>query len=567
LFGRRRTAQLISTSSTTTVAAGEATFPVEVALEAIVQASRTAIAVVDDHGRIVKVTGAFGLLCGRSHESLLDLSVADLVNPADRAALVAQLSDGLPGTVTVRLAGSVGGHSCEVVVDPLPSSTGGATLSFETTTGRWSPQLDPISGLMTRRALLASASEVVVGADRGDIVAITVADLSRFNDVNRILGHDAGDRLLLAAADLLRAALPVQDLIARISADTFAVVSGPHRDTESVTAAALMVQHALRGIVEVDRTPVLLAARVGYATVEHGDVAAALQQAARACARAASGSTAGVAMASAGDAIAPASLAIEAELRRAIDACAIDVAFQPIVRTDDGTLVAFEALARWRHGSADVDPALFVRVAEDLGIVHELDRCVMAKAIASAAAWQHALPGVGLHVNCSPKGLHDDPAVVDHVIAQCVAHGLDPELVAVEITESQDLLDEPPSLRRLAQAGVQLVIDDLGAGSSSLRALRRLPIAEVKLDRALVQPIDRSVEDEVIARGVTALAHALNVSVVAEGIENAEQLEAARRTGCDLVQGYAIARPMSLTELLTWEPSLIGTGVPSACGC
>jgi diguanylate cyclase (GGDEF)-like protein len=521
------------------------------ALRAIAAASRTPIAVVDADGAIVAASGALGLLCGQSVDRLDRTSILELVRTTDRPVVAASLTAGRPSRLPVHLAAWAGGEECELAIEPMPN--GGAIATFEMTGARWAAQLDPITGLLTRRGLLVGAADIVAGTDRGDLMCVIVADLARRNDVNRILGHDAGDRLLSIAAEALRTSLPVQDLVARISADTFAVVSGPHRDAASMSSAALMVQHALRGVVEVDRTPILMAARVGYAVIERGDVAVALQHAARACARAGSGTGAMAVMASAGDTIAPASLAIEAELRRAIDECAIGVAFQPIVSTADGSVVAFEALARWRHGAADVDPALFVRVAEDLGIVHELDRCVMSKAIAAAVAWQHALPGVGLHVNCSPKGLHEDPAIVDHVIAQCIAHGLDHTLVAVEITESQDLLDEPPSLRRLAQAGVRLVIDDLGAGSSSLRALRRLPIAEVKLDRALVQPIDRSIEDEVIARGVTALAHALDVSVVAEGIETDEQLEAARRTGCDLVQGYAIARPMTLTDVLTWR--------------
>jgi diguanylate cyclase (GGDEF)-like protein/PAS domain S-box-containing protein len=525
------------------------------ALRALADTSASASVVTDRSGRVAFATRRAGELAGVGADDLVGTLVVTLVADADRSMLTRRIDDALPSCVAVRLRHASGVvHAVDATIEPIPA---GLSITFAPqASAERHPGLDPVTGLADRSSFLTSMASLRAEARRrGHLVGVVVVDLHRFDTVNRALGHEAGNELLRRAAERLRAADGhACEIVARSHGDTFLVATGPHADAPAMEAAADRIRTALRGVVDVLGTPILLSAAVGVAEVDTADVSAAVQRAAIACGRARR-SPATVAVATSADSSTPWALSLEAALRTAIDADEIEVHLQPIVHVASGEVAAVEALARWRHEGVSVPPVVFVRIAEEIGMIHELDRLVLRKAAALAASWQDTHPSIGVHVNCSPTGLCGVTDFAAFVADSCTGAGLDPSMLTIELTETTDLLDlptGPTGLQAIVDLGVRLALDDLGAGSSSLKALRRLPITQLKLDRSLIGPLGQSAQDDAIASAIVSLAHALNVEVVAEGVDTVAKLGMVARTGCELAQGHLIAPAMPIDELRSW---------------
>jgi EAL domain-containing protein (putative c-di-GMP-specific phosphodiesterase class I) len=253
-------------------------------------------------------------------------------------------------------------------------------------------------------------------------------------------------------------------------------------------------------------------------------------------------------------------LEMEKQLRAALERDEIWLQYQPQVEVRSGRITGMEALARWRQpGGELVEPARFVALAEETGLIFPLGERVLRMACTQARAWQSAgLPPVRMAVNLSPLQLqrrpkgrlggYDPVAMVSKVIEESQ---FDPQWLQIEITESVFLKDPDfaiETLGRLEEVGVSIAIDDFGIGYSSLNYLKVLPASTLKIDRSFVRTVGRQPRDTAIAAAIVALAHNLSLKTVAEGVETVDQWEALRRLGCDEMQGYLFSEPLNANE-------------------
>jgi EAL domain-containing protein (putative c-di-GMP-specific phosphodiesterase class I) len=256
-------------------------------------------------------------------------------------------------------------------------------------------------------------------------------------------------------------------------------------------------------------------------------------------------------------------LTSESDLRRAVERCAITVSYQPIVDLSSGRLRSLEALARWPAGWATLTPSEFIPIAEECGLIGALGHHVLLTALSSLAKWRRS----GLvddetcvSVNISPRQL-DDPTLPDQILAALAQTGVPPQALMLEITEST-LMHEPERISRIVHEvcaeGVGLHLDDFGTGYSSLTALLQFPVQALKIDRSFINHSgDDDGMNDAIVRSTIALAHSLDLEVIAEGVETQTQLETLKQLGCECGQGYLLSRPQTAVEtealLRGWE--------------
>jgi predicted signal transduction protein with EAL and GGDEF domain len=238
------------------------------------------------------------------------------------------------------------------------------------------------------------------------------------------------------------------------------------------------------------------------------------------------------------------------EIEGAIERNETWVEYQPIVRLDDGKVIGLEALARWTHPRlGSIPPDRFIPIAEESGVIVRLGRWVLETALTDLAALDGSSPiPLALHVNVSAIELLQD-GFTDEVAKALETSGVEADRLTLELTESalvEEFGDAVRQLHRLRALGVRIAIDDFGTGYSSLAYLGRLPVAEVKIDRAFVDGIDRGVEEGSVARAVLRIGDAMGLPCVAEGVERPDQVPLLRAAGCELAQGYLFARPMAI---------------------
>jgi diguanylate cyclase (GGDEF)-like protein/PAS domain S-box-containing protein len=415
---------------------------------------------------------------------------------------------------------------------------------------------DPLTGLPNRALLIDRLGQAAQRLDRTKgHVALMFLDLDHFKNVNDSLGHRAGDEVLREVAGRLRAAVRPADTVGRLGGDEFVVLCEDVDDEGMAMAIADRLTQAFAAPFRAGGDEHVLGASIGIALLDaDGDAEALLRDADAAMYRAKEHGRARVELFDTGmRAWAAGRLQTEAALRRALDGTEFELRYQPIVDLADGSIAAVEALVRWRHPEKGLlAPEAFVGVAEDSGLIVPLGRRVLELATAQAAAWaalRHGRPPVPVHVNLSPRQLHDQ-GLVDAVRDTLTATGAPAGALALEITESM-LIDRGPDrlalLEELRELGVELLLDDFGTGWSSLSHLAQLPITGLKIDRSFVAGLDGS--HAPIVDAIVRLARAFALPVVAEGIEDEGQLDALRRLGCDLGQGFLFACPMTAAEL------------------
>jgi predicted signal transduction protein with EAL and GGDEF domain len=343
--------------------------------------------------------------------------------------------------------------------------------------------------------------------------------------------------------------------VARFGGDEFVVLCEDVADEAMALAIADRLGAAFAAPFAVGGDEHVLGASIGIALLDaDGDPEALLRDADTAMYRAKERGRARIELFDTGmRAWAEGRLQTEAALRRALAGDELEVHYQPIVDLADGSLAAMEALVRWRHPERGLlGPDAFIPVAEESGLIVPLGRRVLELACAQAAAWAALRPGrppVTVHVNLSPRQLHDR-SLVETVLAVLTATGAPPAALALEITEST-LIDRGPArlalLQRLRDLDVELLLDDFGTGWSSLSHLAQLPIGGLKIDRSFVAGLETG--HAPIVDAIVRLARAFDLAVVAEGIETEQQLAALRRLGCGLGQGYLFSRPQPAAEL------------------
>ncbi len=411
---------------------------------------------------------------------------------------------------------------------------------------------DALTGLPNRVQLL-ERTETTLGRDINRPAALFLLDLDRFKEVNDTLGHPAGDEVLQIVAVRLRASLRPGDVVARLGGDEFAVLLPEVADRDTAVELAHRLRAALDEPIQVAGTFVTADASIGIALApEHGSTFELLHQRADVAMYLAKAGRGVEVYSAERDTNSPQRLGLLTELRGALERDEIEVHFQPKVRLADARVVGAEALVRWRHPDRGmVPPDEFVPLAEQSGLMPRLTDRVLAYTTEQAAGWWASGHPLVVAVNVSIRDLLD-PGFLARVDAALGRSQLPAEALILEITERVLIsdyargLDVLESLRRL---GVGLSLDDFGTGYSSLTMLRRLPVSEIKIDRSFTARVLDSPEDESIVRSIAELAHALGLTVVAEGVEDAPVRERVARLGCDLVQGWLTGRPVRGTEL------------------
>jgi diguanylate cyclase (GGDEF)-like protein len=413
---------------------------------------------------------------------------------------------------------------------------------------------DALTGLGNRRWFLEELAGAIAARPPAGF-AVLLLDLDRFKEVNDTLGHHTGDLVLLEVSERLVGAMAGGGLVARLGGDEFALLV---RGAGS-PAAALRVARALRAAVappiRLDDIALEVAASVGIACwPEHGDDPDLLLQRADVAMYLAKARHAGLEVyVEARDPSSPDRLALVGELRAAIDAAALTVAYQPKLDLARGRIVGAEALARWLHSTrGTVPPDVFIPIAEHTGLIAPLGRLVLIDALQACRRWRAIGLDLGVAVNLSARGLLA-AGLVEDVAGLLSAAGLPAQALTLEITEGQVMVDPERSLEVLGQLrdlGVHLSVDDFGTGYSSLGYLRELPVDEVKIDKAFVSGMTANPADAAIVQAAVTLGHSLGLRVVAEGVEDAATQQRLAAMGCDLIQGYHTGRPMTPDELL-----------------
>lgn len=412
---------------------------------------------------------------------------------------------------------------------------------------------DQLTGLVNRFGFLEECDALLQrSADR--IIGVLCCDLERFSLLNDTMSWEAGDAALRAVAGRLRRVESAL-LVARLEADRFAVVLSA-RDRSTLITAAEELLSDLRGWYEISGDEVYLRMRGGLAITQNGDDAATVLRRAEIAFQI--GKRAGrESLAVYDPTLYQASVErqlLERDLRRALEQGELRLHYQPVLDLRSRQVSSVEALVRWHHPTrGPVSPAVFVPLAEVTGLISQLTQWVLLQACRQLRYWLRfgAAPDLAVSVNLSPIDfVHLDVAQLVEDILQVT--GIQPQQLTLELTESA-MLDPAVSqerLERLRALGVAVLIDDFGAGYSSLGYLKRLPVRGLKLDRELIRDIERDRASEAVIRSVLELARALDLSVTAEGIENVQQEELLRQLGCDYGQGFWLGRPVPPEAIL-----------------
>jgi diguanylate cyclase (GGDEF)-like protein/PAS domain S-box-containing protein len=412
---------------------------------------------------------------------------------------------------------------------------------------------DAVTDLPNRRLFAEHLGLAIARAERtGHVVGLLYLDLDDFKLVNDSLGHGAGDRLLVMVADRLRTRARATDLLARHGGDEFLVILG---DLDPLTAAA-DARRAAEGLLEALAVPFVVAgaefhvgAAVGISLLpgDARDAESLLCHADAAMYQAKHDGRGEIRQFDPDRGEPLQRLSLTTRLRRAIAEDELLLHWQPIVDPVSGRLQALEALVRWQdpvHGL--VAPAAFVPLAEETGLIDLLGDRVLELVVAQRARWREEdgfEPTV--HVNVSPPELRR-PDFAARLAARLAAHDIDPATIVLEITETAAMQDPArvgPLLRELADTGVRIAIDDFGAGHSSLSRLIELPVHLLKIDRSFLAAAPTDPASAAVLESVVSLGAALDMQVVAEGLETEEQRAQLIALGCPLVQGYLVGRP------------------------
>lgn len=411
---------------------------------------------------------------------------------------------------------------------------------------------DSLTNLMNRNGFNELIESVAVTglAEQGH-VAVVYLDINGFKAVNDSIGHTGGDELVTALAERLASVLPADSAFARIGGDEFAVLlTGPGAADAAAGSASALV-HGLDRPFTIYGFEFHVTAAVGYAVADGGSVTPTevLRRADLAMYQAKAGAERdAVAYHKAMETGALEKKQLESALRKAVEAHELTVAYQPIVNANDLTLVSLEVLVRWNSKEfGNISPALFIPVAEDTGLIHDIGRFVVSQACQDLANW----PGVKLSVNVSPVQLRD-PNFADDIRSIIARYGAEPKSFELELTEGILVSNPTIAKRKLAmlkEYGFGLSLDDFGTGFSSIGYLRQFPFDKLKLDRSFVREIGINPTANALIQSVVSLGDAMELDVVAEGIETEEQLTLLRLVQCEYIQGFYVSKPMPATEV------------------
>ncbi|WP_081897380.1 EAL domain-containing protein [Massilia sp. BSC265] len=469
----------------------------------------------------------------------------------------------------------------ELIATPVPATDGGTTWygfiddisgrkQSEETIRQVTEKLerranyDTLTGLPNRGLFRDRLEQAVRHAeDEAGEVALLFIDLDRFKEVNDLLGHDAGDLLLVEAARRIGACVRKGDTVARLGGDEFTVILTETRELAHVEAVAQAILDALAQPFQVQQELLYIAGSIGIARfpVDAHDPEELMRNADHAMYRSKSGGRNQLTFFEANmQAAAIRRLKLLAELRNAVPGKQLELYFQPIVDLVSNRIAKAEALLRWRHASgALLSPDTFIAVAEESGLIHEIGDWVFRTAAQYSKHWSELLGrDFQVSINKSPVQFQVQADAADWV-AHLDEIRLGPNCINVEITEGLLLNLSDTVMAKLAalqSSGMQVSIDDFGTGYSSMSYLKRLDIDYLKIDQSFVKELVHDNFSRTITETIIVMAHKLGLKVIAEGVETQEQCASLRRAGCDYGQGYLFSRPVPadlFETMLAWQ--------------
>lgn len=415
---------------------------------------------------------------------------------------------------------------------------------------------DPLTGLPNRKLLDDRLQQVLSEADReGHMVALLFIDLDHFKHINDSFGHGMGDRLLRAVADRFSAGLRAGDTIARLGGDEFAVVLPNIRHVDEVAGIVRKIQALLDAPFTVDGRDMHVSASIGITLypLDEGDAESLIRNADTAMYHAKESGRNTFRLYTAELHVRAARrLALASGLHHALEWEEFVLHYQPQVDLRTGRLVGMEALLRWNHPEEGLIPPMeFIPVAEETGLIVPIGEWVLKTACTQIKVWgKQGFPPLRVAVNLSMQQVNHQ-VLIETVRRALAEAGIEPQYLDLELTESilMKSAQTTACIEALDEIGVNFSLDDFGTGYSSLSYLKRFPIDHLKIDRSFVRDIATDPDDAAIVKAVIAMARALGMKVIAEGVETSEQLELLRGEGCDMIQGYYCSKPLPADEL------------------
>lgn len=535
--------------------------------------SGCAVLVTSGEGRILSVNERFCEITGYASAELGGWHI-ELLNPAegefdpetDQIWVRSLLVDGWQGEVlTRRQDGSL--YWLAVSVSAIHESGGSERyilscldineLKQANTQMKQLALYDSLTGLANRRLFIDRLEQNVLSSRREQQrVALMFLDLDQFKRINDTLGHDAGDELLKTVAQRLKSCVRQRDTVSRLGGDEFTVLLTNIDDTISTTHIADKILKVLKEPVMLGKHEVIVSTSIGITIAPDDglDADTLMKNADLALYKAKErGRDCYHFFTEELNARALRQLTLEQELRQAIQGDEFFLEYQPQVNLKSGDILSVEALLRWRHPNRGlVAPSEFVPVAEECGLIIPIGRWVLRNACLQIRMIQQMTgQTVRVAVNLSARQFEDD-SLVDYVREVLAESSLAPSQLELEVTESMlmgNMEDVIERLQQLKDTGVVITIDDFGSGYSSLSYLKRLPVDILKVDRQFVKDIPEDLNDMEITSAVIAVAHKLNLKVVAEGVEDEDQRDFLMINHCDYAQGYYFSKPLSLESL------------------
>ncbi len=538
-------------------------------LSQAVEQSPAAVAIIDVNRMIEYVNPHFVTMTGYRPDEVIgfdwnriehDTATSETLRGVDLA-----LTKGQPWRGEVKNIKKSGEHYWESIsISPIRApdrTTTHALIVKEDITQRkeyerrllFQANYDELTTLPNRLLTLDRLTQAINHARRERCaVALLFIDLDDFKKVNDTLGHAVGDQLLIEAAQRLRRLVRASDTVGRLGGDEFLIVLPDQQDITNAQIVAHKVITAFSEPFFFNNQSLVLSTSIGIASFpsDGTDPNVLMRNADMAMYRAKEGGRNSFQFfAKEMDEQAARRLQIECNLRTAIANLELFLEFQPIIESANERIIGAEALLRWRNNKLGlVAPNDFIFIAEQSGLIIEMGEFVLDQACRQIRAIEVAL-GLPLRVsvNVSSRQFRG-PALVQAVEQALATTGMAPSSLELEITERVIVDDSPTTvatLERLASRGIRLAIDDFGTGYSSLSYLRQFPVNVLKIDRSLLSNIDRDRKSAALVRAIVSMAHALELEVVAEGVETEGQVAAVRQAGCDLAQGFVFARPLS----------------------
>jgi diguanylate cyclase (GGDEF)-like protein len=522
------------------------------------------LCMVDGDQRLTVCNGRYLSLFGLTRETArAGTPIAELFGGRGAAlkAVCAEqellIREGRPGAYLTDLAD---GRTLAVSHQPMPN--GGWVATYEDITERRQVEAriahmahhDALTDLPNRALFGQRMDDAFTRVRRhGEAAAVLCLDLDRFKVVNDTLGHPIGDALLQVVADRLRECVRDTDTVARLGGDEFAILQVGAEQPRAADALARRVAEVIAAPYEIEGNEIVIGTSIGIAVATSGDVEGdqLLKSADLALYRAKlDGRGAHRFFEPEMDAQIQARRAVELDLRVALARDEFELHYQALVDLRSDTIVGYEALLRWYQPERGlVSPAVFIPIAEEIGLIGAIGEWVIRRACAEASAWPG---GIKVAVNLSPVQFRNRK-LVSTVVSALAAAGLPADRLEVEITESvllQNNEDTLATLHQLRELGVRISMDDFGTGYSSLNYLRSFPFDKIKIDQSFVRDITKGHDSLAIVQSIAALGTTLRIATTAEGIETVEQLEEVRAAGCTEGQGYLFARPKPSRELV-----------------